>query len=175
MSVSAAMFLGDTVCQQIEQSAVGRLGASKAAGLTAPSDTLLVLDQDRHWNINRSMRMGFTGLVVSGPISQCTYLWAARCLPHFTVPGRIAAILSVAPINITTTMASSSLLAGQTPVQVIDKCSRDVPATLAANTLLWPGALWFVTTKVSVVNQAVVGSGFWFVWSIVLSMYDNRG
>lgn len=202
-SVSAAMFLGDAICQHIEQRSA-LMAASRntnegvsreplkngdGSGLTAPDDVIFPIhlnfvmgDDDTitpsqvcYWNASRSVRMGITGFFVSGVISQSTYLLAAKYLSHLSAARRVAIIVAVAPLNITATMGTPPLLCGHTYHQVSDKCRRDVPPTFALNTLFWPGALWFTITQVRLVNQASVGSVFWLGWSVVLSMFVNRG
>ena len=174
-SVAGAMFFGDAVCQRIEQ---GREhcepGPVDGRTLSTPEDICFRVSDAYVWNASRSMRMGITGFVVSGPISQSTYVLAAKYLSHLSTAPRVAIIAGVAPINITASMATPPLLCGHTVDMVIDKCRRDVPPTFALNSLYWPAALWFNVTRVRLVNQASVGSIFWFGWSVILSLYVNR-
>ena len=119
--------------------------------------------------------MGITGFFVSGPISETTYLPAAKYLSHVSTAKRVFAIAAVAPLNISLTMATPHLLAGHSLTKVKEKCSRDMPPTFALNSFYWPLALWFTTSKVKLVKQGSVGLLFWLGWSVLLSMRVNRG
>ena len=76
------MFLGDVTCQQIEQHS-----SSATSPPTAEATTPIATENDYYlhlgfaattWNVSRSVRMGCTGLLLSGPISHVTYVAVAR-------------------------------------------------------------------------------------------------
>ena len=177
LSLSCAMFLGDAICQQIEAKHALKTGRERdpTLSLTTPSDVFYSMDWGAiDWNVSRSIRMAFTGFFVSGPISQTTYLLAAKYLSNLSTAQRVFAIAAVAPCNITLTMATPHLLAGHSLSKVKEKCYRDVPPTFAMNSMYWPPALWFTISRVKLLNQGSVGSLFWLGWSVVLSMFVNR-
>ena len=202
-AVSLAMGFGDFVCQQIEQSSHSGLdsglttasdrtillwpSSEQGANLTRAASgeffgDLMPLKSDvtaknvatRRWNVSRSFRMAAVGLAVSGPLSHATYVGVARGLPDAGTAQRVLAIVLVAPVNLTATMASVGTLQGLSREGVWARVRRDVPPTWQLNAIFWPPALTLILNRVPLANRGAVGATFWFAWSIVLSLFANR-
>ena len=172
LSVGSAMFLGDVTCQQIEQHSNS---ATSPTGLATKNDYYLDLDLAAStWNVSRSIRMGCTGLLLSGPISHVTYVAVARSTIQ-SVGMKTLAIVAVAPINISASISTPSVLAGLPLEQVVAKWKKEIGPTFALNSIFWPMPLFAIQAKVKLRNRGSVGAVVWFGWSILLSVIANRG
>ena len=179
VALAGAMFSGDVVCQYIE---ANNNHVTEFKTLTLKKDIIVhnvgkqlkigLFDQF-DWNLSRSIRMGLTGFFVSGPLSQGTYVLTSSFLSNWSPLKRVMLICFTAPINISMTMAANFYQCGFSNKDIFVKLKRDVPTTWAINTIYWPGCLYFNLTRVPLVNQGAVGSVFWFVWSIALSLFCN--
>jgi len=180
LSVGSAMFLGDVTCQQIEQHSSSATSpptaeATTPTGLATENDYYLHLGfAATTWNVSRSVRMGCTGLLLSGPISHVTYVAVARSSIQ-SVYMKTLAIVAVAPINISCSISTPSVLAGLPWEQVVAKWKKEIVPTFALNSLFWPMPLFAIQAKVKLRNRGSVGAVVWFGWSILLSVIANRG
>ena len=166
LSVGSAMFLGDVTCQQIEQ---------YSSSVATENDYYLHLGfAATTWNVSRSVRMGCTGLLLSGPISHVTYVAVAKSSIQ-SVYMKTLAIVAVAPINISCSISTPSVLAGLPWEQVVAKWKKEIGKTFALNSLFWPMPLFAIQAKVKLRNRGSVGAVVWFGWSILLSVIANRG
>ena len=172
LSVSTAMFVGDFTCQQIEQTSTAN--NTTKSPLSNPTDICYQLNKTREWNASRSVRMGVTGFVLSGPISQFTYNSVSRFLSNHSMFSKVLITCAVAPINISCSLMTPSFLAGRTTDQLYKKWSTEILPTFALNTIFWAPSLYIIMSRVKLANRGAVGSVFWFGWSIVLSVVANR-
>ena len=170
-SVGSAMFIGDFTIQQIEQTTTS---SKRDAHLTTPNDLLYELSHNRAWNISRSLRMGATGILLSGPISEFTYKGVSRYLANQSAAKKVLAIIAVSPLNISCSISTPSILAGLSSSDVYSKWEREFFPTLCLNTLFWPPGLYIILKKVKLQNRGSVGAIVWFGWSLVLSVIANR-
>ena len=181
LSVGSAMFLGDVTCQQIEQYSSSATSPPTAEATTPTGVLATENDYYLHlgfaattWNVSRSVRMGCTGLLLSGPISHVTYVAVARSSIQ-SVYMKTLAIVAVAPINISCSISTPSVLAGLPWEQVVAKWKKEIGPTFALNSLFWPMPLFAIQAKVKLRNRGSVGAVVWFGWSILLSVIANRG
>ena len=178
VSVSTAMFLGDCACQQIENDIQKQKLFSNdnkrqkftvlhhfknmlsldseeenvsntATSLVTANDFIYMISKERTWNLSRSIRMGLTGGLLCGPISQLTWLATAKLLsPTTTITKKIFFLVGVAPGNISAAVCMPSLLGGRTLEQTERKWRREILPTWVLNSIFWPPAFMFILTKV---------------------------
>jgi hypothetical protein len=172
VAMGATMFSGDFVCQYIEKekSSVD-LNILSLKG-DRKIQTLDLFD-NFEWNVSRSFRMGVTGALCSGPLSQGTYMFTSTYLSHFSAFKNVVFICLLAPVNISCTMAFNFWQADFSTQDIFRKLKRDVPTTWILNSLYWPWCLYYNVTRVPLINRGAVGSIFWFFWSIALSLCCN--
>lgn len=139
------------------------------SSLVTANDFIYVIDKERTWNLSRSIRMGLTGGLLCGPISQLTWLATAKLLsPTTTITKKIIFLVGVAPINISAAVCMPSLLGGRTLEQTERKWRREILPTWILNSIFWPPAFIFILTKVREKNVKKQKKRYLFNFDIYL-------
>lgn len=89
------------------------------------------------WDEARSLRMGFVGLVLSGPISQAQHVLLERLFPGkaaHQIVKKVTGTAVMAPFVLSSNFALVGMLKGHSITQVVTKCKRDVWPTWVAGT-----------------------------------------
>ena len=153
LSVGTSMFFGDATIQQLEQSTLTSSEKSPKGRLSSKNDVIF-----KNWNVSRSVRMGMTGILVSGPISHISYTAVSKLpyLANLSASKKVFALIVLAPVNISASLTTPSILCG-VPLypEVYNKWKTELLPTLGLNTIFWPLPLWTILTKVKLKNRRI--------------------
>eukprot|EP00123_Amoebidium_parasiticum_P011402 comp20691_c0_seq1/m.26944 comp20691_c0_seq1/g.26944 ORF comp20691_c0_seq1/g.26944 comp20691_c0_seq1/m.26944 type:complete len:226 (-) comp20691_c0_seq1:637-1314(-) len=155
LAVGTAMGTGDIVCQTLE-----RRG-----------------QENRPHDFIRTRNMFLTGVFASGPLN---YWWNIRLenmLPGSSVKRvlqKVFANICFAPVFISTSFTSITLLSGRSIFDARDKIAADLPKTYAAGSMYWPFVGMIQFRFVPLHFRPIVGSLAGVFWNIYISFMANK-
>ena len=134
------------------------------------------LECDGSWDRMRSVRLGLTGLITTGPLAHALFYSLERIAPGTTpiaVLRKVAMNAAVMPCMISATLGTAWLLEGRSPSMIADQLRRDLGSAVAGGLAFWPLANTFVYAAVAPKWRPAVSSGFGGLWGIYLSSCAN--
>ena len=150
------MAMGDAIEQWIESSAGTRTS---------------------QWDQARTMRLGITGLVTTGPLAHMLFTKLEDFHPGTSMKAvlhKVGLNAAFMPCMITTTLSTAWLLQGETIDGICDSLHRELPEALSVGLCFWPLANIVVYKAINVPWRPIVSSAFGGLWGIYLSACANN-
>ena len=141
VSVAASMLIGDTACQYIARDEKHPPPSSAPSSSPLPSVAFLSPYLPSFLNPDRSLVMLLTGALVTGPwsfttLSAAEYLFPGRAMR--AVLSKVAMNGLIAPVGITLSFSTITLLEGKGWTGAQQKVKGDLGATWLTGALYWP-------------------------------------
>lgn len=124
------------------------------------------------WDRNRSLRLGITGLVTTGPLAHMLFTRLERFAPGtstLAVLKKVACNAGFMPIMIGATMSTAWFLEGRKTAEVASLLKRELGSAFIAGLGFWPAVNLVIFKSVPVSMRPVVSSGFGGMWGIFLA------
>ena len=152
--VACEMAMGDVIEQQLEH---------RHCGLS--------------WDRARSMRLGLTGFITTGPLAHMLFQTLERLSPGTSpaaVLSKVAMNAAFMPAMISATLGTAWALEGQAPGSIVSQLRHDLVPAVTAGLAFWPLANILVYACAPPPMRPAVSSGFGGLWDIYLSACANH-
>mmetsp|Transcript_13108 Transcript_13108/g.25728 ORF Transcript_13108/g.25728 Transcript_13108/m.25728 type:complete len:188 (+) Transcript_13108:71-634(+) len=130
------------------------------------------LDGDGAWDAGRSVRLGLTGLMVTGPFAHMLFRGLESIAPGTSttaVVKKVCLNAAFMPCMIGATMSTAWLLEGRRPQEVAKLLRKELITVCYTGLAFWPAANIVVYKTVPVAFRPVVSSGFGGLWGVFMA------
>lgn len=129
-------------------------------------------DLNSRWDKKRSLRLGITGLITTGPLAHVLFTRLERFAPGTStvaVLKKVACNAGFMPIMIGATMSTAWFLEGRKTNEVVSLLRQELGSAFIAGLGFWPAVNLIIFKSVPLSLRPVVSSGFGGMWGIYLA------
>lgn len=132
---------------------------------------------ERHpWDMQRSLRLGATGLLTTGPLAHMLFLqlegrWPGTALR--AVATKVSGNAAFMPIMIAATLSTAWALEGRSCSDIRHSLETELIPAVGAGLLFWPVVNCFIFMRVPPPMRPAISSGFGGLWGVYLSARAN--
>lgn len=128
------------------------------------------------WDMQRSARLGLTGVLMTGPLAHCLFQGLERMAPGTSfnaVARKVAGNSLFMPVMIGATLSTAWLFEGRTAREIRASLDRELWPSVGAGLLFWPIVNVGIFRFVPMHARPAVSSGFGGLWGVFLSARAN--
>ncbi|KAL1498538.1 hypothetical protein AB1Y20_013859 [Prymnesium parvum] len=128
------------------------------------------------WDAQRSLRLGATGMLTTGPLAHMLFtqlesVWPGTSLSAVT--SKVVGNAAFMPIMICATLSTAWALEGRSVADIRSSLHDQLLPSVRMAFFVWPAVNCFLFRCVTPASRPIVSSGFGGLWGVYLSSQTN--